>query len=72
MDLTGIGKMLLLLAGILAVFGLALVLAGRGLVPRLPGDFSFGSGHFRVFIPLGTSILISIVVTVLLNVFLRR
>ncbi|HEX2069498.1 MAG TPA: DUF2905 domain-containing protein [Actinomycetota bacterium] len=38
----------------------------------MPGDFSFGGRNWRVYLPLGTSILISIVLTVLLNLFLRR
>ena len=72
MDLSGIGKLLLILAAVLGVFGLVFFLVGRGVVPRLPGDFSFGGRNWRVYLPLGTSILISIVLTVLLNVFFRR
>ncbi|MDP8955597.1 MAG: DUF2905 domain-containing protein [Actinomycetota bacterium] len=72
MDLSGIGKLLLILAAVLGVFGLVFVLVGRGVLPRLPGDFSFGGRNWRVYLPLGTSILISIVLTVLLNVFFRR
>lgn len=72
MDLSGIGKLLLILAAVLAVFGLVFFLVGRGVVPRLPGDFSFGGRNWRVYFPLGTSILISIFLTVLLNIFLRR
>ncbi len=72
MDLSGVGKLLLILGAILAVFGVVFVLVGRGVIPRLPGDFSFGSRNWRVYLPLGTSILISIVLTVLLNLFLRR
>lgn len=66
------GKMLLLVAVVLAVLGGVLLLSGRGLLPRLPGDLSFGGRRFRVFIPIGTSIVASIVLTVLLNLFTRR
>ncbi len=72
MDLSGVGKPLLVLGAVLAVFGLVFVLVGRGVIPRLPGDFSFGGRKWRVYLPLGTSILLSIVLTVLLNLFLRR
>lgn len=72
MDLSGVGKLLLILGAILAIFGVVFVLVGRGVIPRLPGDFSFGGRNWRVYLPLGTSILISIVLTVLLNLFLRR
>lgn len=72
MDLSGVGKALLVLAAVLAVVGLALLLAGRGVIPKLPGDFSLRRGNVRVHVPLGTSIVLSIVVTVLLNLLLRR
>ncbi len=64
----GIGKLLLVLAAVLAVLGLILLLVGRG----LPGDLTFGKGNVRVFVPLGTSILISVVLTLILNLFFRR
>jgi hypothetical protein len=72
MDLSGIGRFLLIAALVLAVLGVVLLLAGRGVIPRLPGDFSFGGRNWRVYVPLGTSIVLSIVLTVLLNLFLRR
>lgn len=64
---------MLLIVGIaLVVFGGLFTLAGKGLIPRLPGDLSFGRGNTRVFIPIGTSIVLSIVLTLVLNLFLRR
>jgi Protein of unknown function (DUF2905) len=72
MDLSGVGKLLLLFAAVLAVVGLVLFLIGRGVLPRVPGDFSYERGNVRFYFPLGTSILISVVLTLLLNLFLRR
>ena len=72
MDLSGVGKLLLIVAAVIGLFGLVFVLVGRGVLPRLPGDFSFGGRNWRVYLPLGTSIVISVVLTVLLNVFFRR
>lgn len=44
-----------------------------GLRPgRLPGDISLGSGNVRVFIPIGTSLLFSVLLTVLLWLMNRR
>jgi hypothetical protein len=71
-DLSGLGRVLLILAVVIAIVGVILLLVGRGVIPRLPGDISFGRGNTRFLFPLGTSILISIVLTVLLNLFLRR
>jgi hypothetical protein len=72
MELTGLGKALLLLAGVLGVVGLVLLLAGRGVIPRLPGDFSYGGRNWRVYVPLGLSVVLSVLLTVLANLFFRR
>jgi hypothetical protein len=65
---------LLLFAGIgLALLGLLLLLAGRiPFLGRLPGDFSFGNGNVHVYIPLATGILLSLVLTLVLNLLARR
>ena len=72
MDLSGVGKALLIFAGVVAVVGLVLVLVGKGVLPRLPGDIAVERGNWRFYFPLGTSIVVSLVLTVLLNLFLRR
>jgi Protein of unknown function (DUF2905) len=72
MDLSGVGRVLLILAAVLAVIGVLFVLAGRGLLPRLPGDVAIERGNTRFYFPLGTSILVSLILTVVLNLFLRR
>lgn len=72
MDLSALGRLLLLIAVLIAVVGLVFVAVGRGLIPRLPGDIAIERKNFRFYFPLGTSILVSVVLTVLLNLFLRR
>ncbi|HEY8201491.1 MAG TPA: DUF2905 family protein [Actinomycetota bacterium] len=57
---------------VLLVAGLVLMLLGRLGLTSLPGDLSFRRGRFAVYIPLGLSLLLSIVLTVVLNLFLRR
>ena len=37
----------------------------------LPGDIKLKHGNFRLYLPIATSILLSIVLTVLLNLILR-
>jgi DUF2905 family protein len=71
-DLSGLGRFLLLFAVVLALVGGVLILIGKGVLPRIPGNLSFGSGSLRVFIPLGACILVSVLLTVLLNLFFRR
>jgi hypothetical protein len=54
------------------VVGVVLILMGRGVLPRIPGTVAFGRGSVRVFVPIGLSLLLSVVLTVALNLFLRR
>lgn len=73
--MAGLGKMLLVAAAFLAIVGALLVAAERYpalRIGRLPGDFSFGRGSWRFYFPLGTSILLSIVISLVLWIFSRR
>jgi hypothetical protein len=72
MDLTALGKLVVGLGLGLACVGALLILAGKGLFPQLPGDLAFRVGNVRVFFPIATSIVISIVLTVVLNLLMRR
>ena len=72
MDLSGIGRVLLIVAVLVAAIGVLLILAGRGILPRLPGDIALERRGVRIFIPIGTSILVSVILTLVLNLFLRR
>jgi hypothetical protein len=70
--MTGLGRVFLVFAVVIAGVGLLLIAAGKGLIPRLPGDITIERRNFRFYFPLGTSILLSVVLTLLLNVFFRR
>ena len=56
----------------LLVLGGIFLLLGRLGLDRLPGDLVFRRGNFTVYAPIGLMILVSIVLTILLNVFFRR
>ena len=71
MGIPDIGKMLLVLGGAIFAIGLLLILAGNlPFLGKLPGDLSFNWGGVRVYMPLATMILLSVVLTVILNLFL--
>ena len=72
MSLEGMGKLLLGGATVLLVLGGLFLLLGRFGLDRLPGDLVFKRGNVTVYFPLGFMILISIVGTILLNLFFRR
>jgi len=67
------GRWLIGIGLLLAAIGAAILFAGRIGLPfgRLPGDFSYKGKNVSFYFPLGTSILISIVLPVLLYVFSR-
>jgi len=63
---------LLILAGIVLIaIGLAWLVGQRLGLGRLPGDFVFEWGNFRVYLPIATSILISVVLTLVLRLIGR-
>jgi hypothetical protein len=64
-----VGKLLLILGLIIAGTGI-LIMAGLP-IGRLPGDFTFRRGNTTVYIPVTTSILASVVLTLLFSL-LRR
>jgi hypothetical protein len=71
-NLEGIGKLLISGAVVLLVLGGIFLLLGRFGLDRLPGDLVFRRGNFTVYAPIGLMIVISVVLTILLNLFFRR
>ena len=63
------GRILLVVGVVFALVGGALMLFGR---LHLPGDFTIRTGNVTILIPIATSIILSIVLTVALNLFLRQ
>ncbi len=75
--MTDLGKILIGFGIVVIVLGSILWLAGHftGKVPwlgRLPGDIYIERGSWRFYFPLGTSIVVSIVLSLLLGLFFRR
>ena len=68
-----LGKTLLGLGLLLVVIGAVLLIAARFGWPlgRLPGDIAYRGKNVSVFFPLGTSILISVVLSLLLYLVSR-
>jgi hypothetical protein len=64
-----LGKALLGLGLLLVVIGALLLIASP--LGRLPGDFSFRGRNVSVFFPIGTSILISVVLSAIFYLIAR-
>jgi hypothetical protein len=72
-DTANLGRWIVLLGIGIALVGAAVWAAGRLGLPlgRLPGDLHFQRGGATFFIPCATSILLSLLLTVVLNLVLR-
>ncbi len=68
-----LAKFLVILGIILLVLGGLVFLAARAGITfgRLPGDIRLQSGSMTCVIALGTSLLLSVVLTVILNLIIR-
>jgi len=67
-----LGRFVVVLGVLLVVVG-GLAMAGIRLpIGRLPGDIAIAGERGGVFIPLGTMLVISVVLTLLFNLFVRR
>ncbi len=63
-----IGKFLILTGVILVVVGVLLLLFGKVIpIGKLPGDIYIKRDNFSVYIPIASAILLSILLTLLLN-----
>jgi hypothetical protein len=67
-----IGRLVLVIGLILVVVGGLAAFGVRLPFGRLPGDIAFTGERGGIYVPLGTMILVSLVLTVLFNIFFRR
>jgi hypothetical protein len=67
-----LGKSLMILAVVLAAAGAVFLLLSRAGLDRLPGDLVYRGDKVTVYVPLGLSILLSVVLTIALNLIWRR
>jgi hypothetical protein len=70
-DPSNLGKILVIFAVIIAIVGFLLIALGK--IPffgKLPGDVVIRRGNSTFFFPIVTSIVVSIMLTILINLFL--
>jgi len=68
-----LGKMILYIGIVLVIVGGFFILVSK--VPwfgRLPGDISFRRGGLTIYLPITTMVLVSIVLTLIMNLVWRR
>jgi len=71
--MTEIGKLIVGFGLLIVVLGLVLIVAGRTHLPigRLPGDILYRGKHTTFYLPLATSIVISVVLSLVLYLISR-
>ena len=68
-----LGKSLIVIGGILALAGLAILLAGKiPFLGKLPGDISIKGKDSAIYFPIATCVIVSILLTFLANLFFRK
>jgi len=70
--MVNIAKILIIIGGIFLVLGGVVFLGQKIGIHRLPGDIILKRGNFTFYFPLGTCILISIFLTLLLTLLFRK
>jgi hypothetical protein len=67
-----LGKVVIIFGAVLVLIGILLYWGDKiPFLGKLPGDILIKKGNFTFFAPIATSIVISLVLTILLNLFLR-
>jgi len=69
------GKWLVVIGAAIIVFGVLTILLGKIGLFRLPGDLTFSGRNWRIYFPIASSILLSILLTLILwliHYFTRR
>lgn len=72
-ELSGLGKFLIILGALIIALGLLLTFLPK--IPylgKLPGDIYIKKGNFTFYFPLATSIILSILLTIILNLIFRK
>ena len=70
---TDLGKLLVVMGGLLVLVGLVVILVNRSGLPlgKLPGDIVYRGKNTTIYFPLATSVLVSVVLSVVLYLVSR-
>lgn len=75
-DLSGLGRLLIIAGGLIALAGIVFYFLGRfpgiGSLGRLPGDIVVRREGFTFYAPITTMLLVSIILSLIVNFFFRR
>ena len=68
-----LGKLLIIVGAFILIIGLAIAFGPRiPFLGRLPGDITIDRGNVHFYFPIVTGLVLSVVLTLILNLFFRR
>ncbi len=71
MALGDVGKLLLIAGAVIVVLGGVLIVLTRMGATQLPGSVSISGGNFSFFFPVALCVVVSVVLTVVINLIVR-
>ncbi|MDG5814882.1 DUF2905 domain-containing protein [Chitinispirillales bacterium ANBcel5] len=72
MNWVELGRFLIIAGTVIIVLGLVFMLSDKFPIGKLPGDIQLGNERFKIYIPFATSIFLSVILTIILNFFMRK
>jgi len=72
MNWVEVGRYLIVAGATLVVVGILFLYADKLHLGKLPGDLRIGIKQFSVHIPIATCILVSVVLTIVINFFIKK
>lgn len=68
-----LGKTLIIIGGIIVLAGVVILLAGKiPFLGKLPGDISIKGKGISIYFPIVTCLVVSVVLTLILNLIFRK
>jgi len=68
-----VARILIIVGGIIALAGVVILLAGKiPFLGKLPGDISIKGKGFSVYFPIVTCLVVSVILTLVLNLIFRK
>jgi len=73
LSLNALGKVLIIIGGLVLLAGVIIVLGGKlPILGRLPGDVHIRGRNCSIYFPLVSSTILSLLITVIANLFFRK
>ncbi|SNS34093.1 Protein of unknown function [Anaerovirgula multivorans] len=66
------GRLIIIIGLAVTIFGVMLLFGGKLGLGKLPGDLFFQKGNTTFYFPVVSSIILSLLLTAILNLFFRR